>query len=183
MCFLHVCTAVLPHPNLYLFNQNWCVLLCYMYNHTQPDAALHVLNVCAFGGLQPHLLSGRRLALPHESTGLWWQCCHQFLKLFQVLWTQRIYQPFKILHTTWKLCCSNLARPAGVWQDENIVMNVEPCHGVQGVYEDRGHSGFSEALNKTWIRQPVSECFKMLCRVSTLLHCTWNYMFANKKKR
>lgn len=49
VCFIHACTATLPHPKVYLFHRNRWVFLCYVYNHTQTDAALHVLNVCAWG--------------------------------------------------------------------------------------------------------------------------------------
>lgn len=49
VCFVRVCTATLPLPNVYLLHRNRCVLVRYVYNHTQIDAALHVLNVCALG--------------------------------------------------------------------------------------------------------------------------------------
>lgn len=163
MGFTRVCTATLPHPNLYLFNRHWCVWLCYMYSHTQIElAALHVLNVCAWG------TSATFTEWKQTGSFTW---IHRAMVAFVAINFQNCFKSCEHRSFTLKHCqkgeyfrngaFQNYSHHLKVvlfgsrqtcwcltWQAQHIVVNVEPCHEVQRVCKDRGHSGFSEALKQ-----------------------------------
>lgn len=100
----------------------------------------------ALVGLEPHSLSGNWLIVPHESTGLWWRCCHQLFKTFSGLvnmssfWQEKKKREhFRLFFTPPESCAVQISPELLILDVAKYYTNVI----CSKEFEDCGHFGFS----------------------------------------